>query len=349
MRNGKYCFGIIGLGAIARFHAGAIASLPDAQLIAAFDMVSGKADAFCKDKPGVKPYESLDAFLAEPDLDIVTVTTPSGAHLDVALAAIRARKNVIVEKPMEITTERIDTLIRAAKEEGVMLSGVFQSRFRDSSRIVKKAIEDGRFGKLTLLSAQVKWWRSQDYYDKIAWHGTWKMDGGGALMNQSIHAIDLLQWFGGPVKEISGFTATLGHERIEVEDTAGAVLRFTSGALGIIEGSTAVFPGFMKRLEISGTKGSAIIVEDSLDYWHFDKETPEDEEIRKKYKEATTSGGASDPNALDTVGHARCFSNVIDALKNHTDPLITGEEARKAVEIITSIYKSARTGRPVEL
>ncbi|MCK9331422.1 MAG: Gfo/Idh/MocA family oxidoreductase, partial [Candidatus Cloacimonetes bacterium] len=274
MKNGKYGFGIIGLGMISSFHAKAIASLDDAYLVAGFDMVPGKAEAFCKDKSGVRPYDKLEGFLANPEIDVVTVTTPSGAHLEVALHAINAHKNVIIEKPMEVTPERIDQLISAAKANHVMLAGVFQSRYMEASRLVKNAIEQGRFGQLTLCNAQVKWYRSQEYYDSVGWRGTWKLDGGGALMNQSIHAIDLLQWFGGPVCEISGVTGLLGHKNIEVEDTAAAVLKFENGAIGVIEGSTAVYPGFLKKIEICGTKGSAVLEEESLTLWKFEEERP---------------------------------------------------------------------------
>ncbi|MDD4396867.1 MAG: Gfo/Idh/MocA family oxidoreductase [Sphaerochaetaceae bacterium] len=348
MKNGKYGFGIIGLGMISSFHAKAIASLDDAYLVAGFDMVPGKAESFCKDKSGVKPYDRLEDFLANPEIDVVTVTTPSGAHLEVALQAINAHKNVIIEKPMEITPERIDQLITAAKANHVMLAGVFQSRYMEASNLVKKAIEEGRFGQLTLCNAQVKWYRSQEYYDSVGWRGTWKLDGGGALMNQSIHAIDLLQWFGGPVSEISGVTGLLGHKNIEVEDTAAAVLKFQNGAIGVIEGSTAVYPGFLKKIEICGTKGSAVLEEESLTLWKFDEERPEDEKIRQEFMDKNSSkGGSSDPAAINFVGHARCFEDVIHAIKTGTLPKVTGEEARKSVKIICSIYKSAQTGAKV--
>jgi predicted dehydrogenase len=229
-----------------------------------------------------------------------------------------------------------------------MLAGVFQSRYMEASNLVKKAIEEGRFGQLTLCNAQVKWYRSQEYYDSVGWRGTWKLDGGGALMNQSIHAIDLLQWFGGPVSEISGVTGLLGHKNIEVEDTAAAVLKFQNGAIGVIEGSTAVYPGFLKKIEICGTKGSAVLEEESLTLWKFDEERPEDEKIRQEFMDKNSSkGGSSDPAAINFVGHARCFEDVIHAIKTGTLPKVTGEEARKSVKIICSIYKSAQTGAKV--
>jgi UDP-N-acetyl-2-amino-2-deoxyglucuronate dehydrogenase len=352
MKNGKYGFGIIGLGMISSFHAKAIGCLDDAWLVAGFDMVPGRAAAFCKDKEGVVPYDDLDEFLKNPDIDIVTVTTPSGAHMDVALKAMEAGKNVIVEKPMEVTVERIDRLIECARKNKVMLSGVFQSRFNEVSRLVKKAIDEGRFGKLTLCDAQVKWFRSQEYYDSVGWRGTWKLDGGGALMNQGIHAVDLLQWLCGPVKSVMAFADTLGHERIEVEDTAAAVLKFDNGAIGVIEGSTAVYPGFLKKLEICGTRGTAVIEEESLKLWKFIDETEEDAEICRKYVDGVEQrggGGASDPASISFTGHARCFADVIRALSTGTEPEVTAQEARKSVEIITSIYKSAATGLLVAL
>lgn len=348
MKDGKYGFGIIGLGAIATVHAKAIGTMKDGYLAACFDMVPGKAEKFAGEW-GCRPYEKLEEFLADPELDVVTVTTPSGAHHDVALAALKAGKNVVVEKPMEITTDRIDDLIRTAKAQGVLLAGVFQSRFFDAPKAVKQAIDEGRFGRITLVNAQVEWYRSQEYYDKIGWHGTWKMDGGGALMNQGIHAIDLLGWFGGPVDEVYGNAACLAHERIEVEDTAVATVRFKSGALGVIEGTTASYPGFSKRIEVCGSKGSAIIEEENLVYWQFDEERPEDAEIRKQCMGSTSNGGAHNPLDVGYMGHAREFEDVVRALRTHTAPAIPGEEARKAVEIITSIYRSAREGKAIRL
>ena len=350
MMAGKYGFGIIGTGAIAKVHAAAVKSLENAELVACYDLNGERSDAFAA-QHGIKSYHEIEAFLKDTDVDIVTITTPSGAHLEPALAAIKAKKKaVIIEKPIEITTERCDELIKAADENGVMLSGVFQSRFHDAPRLIKEAIEEGRFGKITLIDAQIKWYRTQEYYDNISWHGTWKMDGGGALMNQGIHAIDLLRWFGGDVKDVSSRTATLAHERIEVEDTAGAVLSFKNGAIGIIEGSTAAYPGFLKRIEICGSDGSAILEEESLKFWQFREERSEDKEIREKYADYTaTGGGAADPNAIGYHGHARVFEDVMEALDTGRTPSITGREARKSVELIQAVYRSAREGRTVEL
>lgn len=341
----RYGFGIVGTGAIAKIHAAAISSLKEAGLVACFDLNGERSDAFAKEY-GIRSYHDIDSFLADSDVDIVTVTTPSGAHLEPALAAIEARKKaVIVEKPLEITKERCEKMIEAAKANGVMLAGIFQSRFHEVARLIKKAIDEGRFGRISIIDAQIKWYRTQDYYDSVGWHGTWKMDGGGALMNQGIHAIDLLRWFGGDVSRVSSLCKTIGHERIEVEDTAGAVLEFKSGAIGVIEGTTASFPGFLKRVEISGTDGSVVLEEESLKFWQFRNEKPEDEEIRKKYSDFTsTGGGASDPKAIGFHGHALAFSNVIASLDAGVQPEIPGEEAMKAVELIEAVYKSSRDG-----
>ena len=345
-----YGFGIIGTGTIAEVHVMAASSLANARLVACYDINSTRSDEFAA-RHGLRSYHDIDDFLADPDVDIVTITTPSGAHLEPALAAIRAKKKaVIIEKPIEITTDRCDQLIAAADKNGVLLGCVFQSRFHDAPRLVKKALDEGRFGRITLIDAQIKWYRTQAYYDDISWHGTWKMDGGGALMNQGIHAIDLLRWFGGKVNDVSSRTATLAHERIEVEDTAGAVISFANGAIGIIEGSTAAYPGFLKRIEICGSEGSAIIEEESIKFWQFKEERPEDAEIRAKYADFTsTGGGASDPKKIGSHGHASVFADVMNALDTGRDPQVTGREARNAVELIEAIYRSAREGITVKL
>ncbi|MCP4400946.1 MAG: Gfo/Idh/MocA family oxidoreductase, partial [bacterium] len=236
------------------------------------------------------------------------------------------------------------------EKKNVKLTGIFPSRFHEVAQVVKKTLDKGRFGKLVLGDAYVKWYRSQEYYDKGGWHGTWKLDGGGALMNQSIHAIDLLQWFMGPVDSVSALTNTLGHERIEVEDVSVAALHFANGALGVIEGSTAVFPGFLKRIEISGTQGSAILEEENLKAWTFSEEKEEDKEILEKFEAKTeTGGGAADPAAIGFHGHQRQFEDMIHAIETGNDPRVDGQEAKKAIEIILAIYQSAREGKRITL
>ncbi len=342
-------FGIVGTGMIGAFHARAIEMTEGARLIGATDTRPDACRAFCKER-GVTAFETLDAMLAHPDVEVVIICTPSGAHMEPALAAIEAGRNVIIEKPLEITLERCDRILDAAARKGVQSACIFQSRTLPGAQAVKRAIDDGRFGRLTLGDAYVKWFRTQQYYDSIPWRGTWAMDGGGALMNQAIHAIDLLQWFMGPVSEITAFASTLGHERIEVEDTAVAALRFANGSLGVIEGSTAVHPGFLKRLEVSGTKGTAVLEEEALKTWEFVDARDEDADIRQRLGAAGASGGgAADPAAIDVRPHAAQIRNMVETLDGSTSLLVTADEGRKAVEIICAIYESAKSGKTVRL
>ncbi|MHC4916641.1 MAG: Gfo/Idh/MocA family protein [Planctomycetota bacterium] len=344
----EYGFGIVGLGMIAEFHAKAIGAMTGGRLVAAFSRDAGKAAKFCAEHGG-NPYSDMAEFLADPDLQVVTVCTPSGLHLGPAEEAAAAGKHVVVEKPLEITPERCDGIISACEKAGVKLATVFPSRFSDAAQLVKKTIDSGRLGKLALGSAYIKWFRTQEYYDSGAWRGTWELDGGGALMNQSIHAIDLLQWFMGPVEAVTAQTDCLAHQRIEVEDVAAAVLKFTSGALGVIEGSTAAYPGQLKRLEVCGSAGSLVLEQASLKQWQFAEEIPEDEETRKRFAGGESSGGQSDPKAISFAGHQRQFEDFVKALDGG-QPLVDGAEGRKSVEIINAIYMSAREGgKPVKL
>ncbi len=341
--------GIVGVGMIANFHARSIADASGGHLVGATSRRAEPTAEFAA-KHQCKAFDSIDAMLADPDVQAVSICAPSGAHLDPALAAARAGKHVIVEKPLEVTTERCDQIIQACEEAGVRLAVTFQSRFHESSRLMKQAVEAGRFGKITLGDAYVKWFRSQQYYDSGAWRGTWKLDGGGALMNQAIHSVDLLLWLMGPVTEVSAMVATMTHERIEVEDVAVATLKFANGALGVIEATTTAYPGSLKRIEISGSHGTAILEEEDIKQWQFAEETPEDEAIRKRMAGKTeTGGGAADPASIGHHGHTKLFDEVIAAINEKRDSILDGREGRRSVELITAIYESARTGKTVKL
>jgi len=342
-------FGIIGCGMISRFHAKAVADIRGAKVVACQDAFPAAADKLAAEL-GCTAYHELDALLADPAVDVVTICTPSGLHMEPAVAAAKGGKHIIVEKPLDITLKRCDAMIAAAKKAGVVLSTIFPSRFHESSQLVKQAIDKGRFGRLTMGDAYVKWFRTQEYYDSGAWRGTWKLDGGGALMNQAVHSVDLLLWFMGPAVEVSAYTATLAHQRIEVEDVAVASIKFASGAVGVIEASTATWPGELKRIEISGDAGSAVVREEDLAVWKFAKETKADEAIRQKMACRTqTGGGAADPKAIGYHGHMLQFQDVLTAIKGGKQPLVDGPEGRKAVELILAIYKSAESGKPVKL
>jgi predicted dehydrogenase len=290
----------------------------------------------------------LNVFLARPDVHIVIVTTPSGAHLEPAVAAAAAGKHVVVEKPLEITTARCDRIIGACDRHGVQLCTIFPSRFGDANQALHAAVAAGRFGRLTLGETTCKWWRDQDYYDKGGWKGTKALDGGGALMNQAIHNVDLLLWLMGPATHVSGFTATLAHERIEVEDTAVACLRFANNALGVIQATTSVHPGLPKTIAVHGDRGTVVVEQDDVLRWDFQPETAEDRRIKERFAQKVgASGGSSNPAAISHQGHARQLADFVRAIRTNTAPLVDGREGRRAVAVIEAIYRSAATGQTV--
>lgn len=354
-------FGIVGCGMIANFHAEAIKRIKGTKLVGCYSQTPASADAFAVAHPGVTPFHDLDQMLADPAIQIVSICTPSGAHMEPAVKAAEAKKHVVVEKPMEITLKRCDTILDACRRNGVMLCPIFQSRFSPANIALKEAITEGRFGKLVLGDTFVKWWRTQQYYDgpqpkgsktpvKTSWRGTWNLDGGGAYMNQAIHNVDLLYWLMGEVSEVSAVTSTLGHERIEVEDVGVAALKFKNGAVGTITASTAAWPGLLKKTEIHGTAGSAIVEQDDVLLWQFEKAKPKDRGIVDKLMNREEStGGASDPKSISCLGHMEQLKDFIKAIQLGKKPKITGEEGRKAVEIVLAIYQSSWTGKRVSL
>jgi len=339
-------FGIVGAGLIADFHAKAIADIPNAKLVGCCDIVSARAKELA-DKNNCQAFESYEELLKSDDVDIVTIATPSGAHMEPTIAAAEAGKHVMCEKPLDVTLERIDAMTEAHEKSGTRLGGIFPYRFNDSQTVLREAINSGRFGVITYAGIYVPWWRTDEYY-KDSWHGTWKLDGGGALMNQSIHMVDMLCDVMPPIESLQAYTGTLGH-KIEAEDTAAAVLRYTNGALGVIYGTTASYPGRFRRFEITGTKGTVIQVENSFTVWQFAEEKPEDEEIRRKYGQIEGGGGVADPAAITHDNHTRNFKAFLDSLESGKDFWISGAEARKAVEVILAIYKSTKEQTQVKL
>ena len=349
MTRHRFGFGIVGCGMIAGFHARAIAELARGRLVACQSRSPASTARFAAEW-GCRAHDELADLLADPEVDVVTICTPSGAHLEPAVAAARQGKHVVVEKPLEITLARCDALIEACRTGGVKLATIFPARFHRASQQLKAAAVAGRFGRVTLAEAYVKWHRTQAYYDSGAWRGTWQLDGGGALMNQAIHSIDLLNWMAGPVVEIRAQVATLAHERIAVEDTAVATLRFESGALGVIEATTAAWPGYLKRIELHGSTGSAAMEEEDVVQWDFAKLRRGDVAVREQMlRRTSTGGGAGNPSAIGHHGHREQLADFLAAIDEDRSPAIDGAEGRKAVEIILGIYKAAETGRPVTL
>jgi UDP-N-acetyl-2-amino-2-deoxyglucuronate dehydrogenase len=341
-------FGIVGLGMIADYHAQALAQVEGARLLGVAGRSAEKARSFAQ-KYGI-PFStgSVDQLANRPEIDVVCIATPSGAHLEPALAAIRAGKHVVVEKPIEITMERAQAMLDAADRAGVKVAPIFQARFGDGARTVKAALVAGRFGRLVLTSAYVKWHRKPEYY-RDSWHGTLALDGGGALMNQGIHAVDLLQWFSGMPEDVFGWTTRRVHEAIEVEDTVSASLRFPGGGLGAIEASTALYPGLKRRIEICGADGSAVMEDDQIVHWEFRAAEPGDEAIRAAKADERMRSGSGAPNQISIEGHRRQFRDTIDALRSNRPLAIEGREAANAVALIQGIYASAERGVPVRL
>jgi predicted dehydrogenase len=337
---------------IARFHARALKEIPETRLVALVSRSRENAEKVLSESntPRCEIYSEVNAAFSRPDLDVVIITTPSGAHLEPAMAAAKAGKHVVVEKPLEITVERCDQIIEACGRAGVKLCTIFPSRYGDAMTTLQRAVAAGRFGRLTLGETTCKWWRSQEYYDKGGWKGTKALDGGGALMNQAIHNVDLLLWLMGPVRRVVGATATLAHERIEVEDTAVACLEFASGALGVIQAATSIYPGFPKTIAIHGDAGSAVIEQDDILKWEFRNTRSEDSEIRTRFAaKVNASGGASDPAAISHIGHARQLADFVQAIRAHTSPLVDGREGRRSVELVCAIYESAAVGCAINL
>lgn len=344
--------GIVGCGMIAEFHVRAVHEIEGARVAAVYDQfyrpgaekIANLVEGECR------IYDDLDRMLADPEVNVVNICTPSGAHMDPAVRAAKAGKHVVVEKPLEITLPRCDAIIDACTAAGVRLCTIFPSRFSPANLRLKEAIDTGRFGRLTLGDTYVKWWRTQQYYDSGGWRGTWDLDGGGALMNQAIHNVDLLQWLMGDVDSIQAQTATLAHERIEVEDTAVACLRFKNGALGVIEAATSAFPGLLKRIEIHGDRGSARIEQDDILLWEFQVKVPSDAEIVAAMNAPPGSkAGASDPRDISHEGHRRQLADFLQAIDENRPPLVDGRDGRRSVEIIRAIYLSAQTGQMVRL
>ena len=349
---------IIGIGAIARMHARALRDIPGVELVAATCRTEEKGRAFAAEF-GCTWYDDTARMLRREKPDFVTVATPSGAHLEAVLAAARRGVHVICEKPLEITLRRIDRMIAAAAKAGITLGAIFPQRFNPVVQVVHDAAAAGRFGPLAIAASYVPWWRDDAYYGPGRWQGTKALDGGGALMNQSIHGVDAVQWIAAatmpglapgesPVESVMALSAVRAHDaqRLEVEDTCVAILRLKNGGLGQLLAATSLYPGRLRRFLFGGRDGTAEILEEQLVSWQFREESADDDATRERLGgTSSTSGGAADPMAINYSCHTRNFQSFLDALRNGRRPPLDGLEGRKAVAIIEACYKSARTGR----
>ena len=316
---------------IARFHARAIENCDGAVLAAACSKSYKSAEKFCAEE-GAEAFESYAALLQCQDIDAVAICTPSGEHYSQIKAALKAGKHVLVEKPMCIRASEAEEVIALARDKGLVLCAVAQLRFSDNLRELKRAVSEGHLGRIYSAALTMRYYRTQAYYDQAGWRGTWAMDGGGVLMNQGIHGVDMLCWLLGEVEEIKGFADTLGRN-IEVEDTAVAALRFRSGALGVIDASTCCAPGFPLRLVISGEKGSIALEGDSIVTWTIDEPC----RIEKKKTEGKTS--ANDPKAIDYINHARLYTDFVRVVREGGELVCSGEQGKLPLDVILGIYE----------
>lgn len=335
-------FGIVGGGMIGAVQAAAIGQINGAQLVAVCGRDEQSTAEFAA-KFGATSYTSYDEFLKHPDLQIVNVCTPSGVRAELGIKAAEAGKHVLAEKPIEINLERADALIAACDKAGVKLGVIFQSRFLPAVRRIKQAIDEGRLGKLMIGDAFVKWYRAPEYYAPGTWRGTLSLDGGGALINQAIHTVDLLRWMMGPVETAFAMKAALRYPHIEAEDTLAGVVRFENGALGSVQAATSAKPGFKRRLEISGERGTVILDGDAISVWAIDGE---DSDLGDA--EQLTDGSAN-PAAISNEGHRRQIEDMMRAVIEDRPPMIDGREGRKSLELVAALYASANAGQPVRL
>ncbi|HWQ71189.1 MAG TPA: Gfo/Idh/MocA family oxidoreductase [Desulfitobacteriaceae bacterium] len=338
--NKRMRFGIIGCGRIAPKHAESIIALEEAELVAVCDIIPERVQNFA-DKYAAVPYENYRQLLERKDLDIVTIATSSDLHAEIGCAAAQAGKHVMVEKPMAMNLKSADQLIAACREAGVKLAVIHQNRFNKSVKLLRKALEDGRFGKLTHGQATIRWNRDDNYYAQAPWRGT-RLKDGGVLMNQSIHNIDLLQWMFGPVDSVFGYTGTY-LRRIEMEDVGVAVLQFKNGAVGLIEAASTLYPkNIEETLNIFGATGSVIIggiAVNRIEVWEFPDSEAE--------KQRIFAAQEDDPPTVYGFGHREIILDLIQAIRDNRAPAVSGEEGRKALEIILAVYQCQKTKQPV--
>ncbi len=354
---------VVGAGVIGNVHGAVAAELADRIEIAAFvDTTRERAEKLATTYGG-KAFTSLSDALAEVDVDVVAVCTPTGNHGEVAIEALDAGKHVIVEKPAETTVEKTHRIIAAQQRAGTQVTVISQHRFDPATEVAVEAIAKGELGRLTSGVASIDWWRGQTYYDSGDWRGTWELDGGGALMNQGVHTVDLLVAMMGRPVEVFAYTGTLAHERIEVEDVAVGVVKFESGALGVLHATTAAYPGLSARVQVHGDRGSVIVDSDKLAFIHRTRSGTDAAERSygggkgtiNQIADCPEASGAvaqtagADPGALDNIAHRRQYENFLDALAGTTEVRVGLETNRQAISIITGVYESARTGHPVKL
>jgi predicted dehydrogenase len=346
MAERKIRFGLLGAGLVSPFHAKGIAAAPNAELAGFMDLNQERA-AKLAGEFNVKTWPTLDAMLADPDVDVINVTLPNHLHCKMAVAAAKAGKHVLCEKPPAMKLADVDDMINAARENNVRIAIVLNCRTKAPIVAMRKAVDEGRFGKIYQVDSIMKWWRATDYYLGDAWrqHKEW---GAGATIQQGFHYIDLMQHLGGRVVGIDARMGNLAHTQVPIDDTVRSFVEFENGAVGSFIGSTALWPGQDVRIEISGENGTAVMIGEKMAVWKFRDERPEDEAIRN-LGVGGVSTGATGQADFGYLGHQMIIEDYTRALLEKTDPIATGVSARHTLEICLAMYKSAKEGAPVKL
>jgi predicted dehydrogenase len=335
--------GIIGGGNISETHARAARETPGVELAAWYGHNQDKTRRL-SELYGGTIYEAFLSFLEHRPMDLVLIGSPSGLHAEQGVLAARHGLHLLVEKPLDITTERVDLLINECDQAGVKLGVFFQDRVAPGIRNLKALLDEGQAGKPILVSGSVKWYRAPEYYRDSRWRGTWALDGGGALMNQGVHTVDLLLWLMGDVRRVSAKAITAFHD-IEVEDTVVAMLEFASGAIGVLQVATSAYPGYQRRVELTGSEGTIILEHDrivAVDFRNPPSNLP-------KSLESDQNSSATSAIVSDVTGHQRILEDFLRAIETNGQPVCNGREGRRSVELVQAIYESSRTGQSVSL
>lgn len=334
---------VVGCGVISKNHLDAVAAIDNARVYAVCDIIEERAKKRQEEYGAEKVYTDYHELMEDPQVDVVSVCTPSGAHAEIAVAAARHHKHIFCEKPLEVTSEKISQIIDAAQENNVKLGCVFQRRTYPEAVAVREFLEQHDVGPVIYAEAKLKYWRSQEYYDSGEWRATWDMDGGGALMNQGVHGIDLLLWFVGNPKAVYAVCKTQSHD-IPVEDASAAVVEFENGAIGVIRGTTCVYPGEATEIALHFKTGTIIFGDKGIVTCEF-----QDESLKMPPLKPFVANIKEDPTQIGALSHVVLAQDLVDSILNDRAPCIPPEDARRAVDLILSIYRSSNEQRRIEL
>ncbi|MDD6262107.1 MAG: Gfo/Idh/MocA family oxidoreductase [Clostridiales bacterium] len=339
-------YAVVGLG-VGMSHCRGAAQAEGARLYAVCDLMEDRLAKAHEEYPEAKLYNDYDKLLADPEVDIVSVCVPSGMHAKLAIQALRAGKHVLVEKPMDIAVDRILEIEKVRQETGLKVGGVFQNRRNAIMAPMKQAIDEGRLGKIITGAFRVYWYRSEDYFRANGhWRGTWEYDGGGSLMNQGVHTVDLMQWLLGDVASVRADAAILDHKEIETEDFVFATVKFKSGAIVLLSSTTCAYPGISTDIQVIGTNGTIFVDGDRPVVWKIKGDRMKEEE--KEIIDAFAGNGSAawaDPTLIR--GHSYMVQDMVDAVRFDRDPMVGPMEATKAVRIVNAVYESAKTGKEI--